>query len=1239
MADVTIRRAGLLLALTAALLVSALILIGQAGADDGDGLPAPAELRVTAERGSLDVALEWDDVSGADSYLVRWRPAGPDSRLNDGVHVQSSDAVITVARYGEWVARVQACDDDGCGAPTAKKFRARKPRAVPDITPLPTSTSTPLPTSTPTPEPTATPTPLPTATPTPEPTTTSTPPPTSTPAPGTLQVSVTASSDTVPVNQPVSLTAAVSNAPQDSDPSYVWELNNGGGWFPQGAGPTLSYLTASPESWSFRVTVTYGSGVSATSGPITVTWVEIPPTPTATSIPEPTATPIPEPTATPTPAPPLPIPAKPAGLSVSAVPGSLDVSVDWDDVPGASYYWLRWRESGSGSELNEGVAVLPSEAVITVSGYGEWVARVQACNDSGCGAPAVSRFSVEQAPVTPGQPENLEVIAEPGSKSLLVTWDEVEGATSYKMHWKEDGGEFETDNAATASVAIWAVTVPDYGRWEVRVQGCNDSGCGPEAAATAEVVRAASLSLERAVDSEGNVRSRSVTANWDPVEGAASYTLSWQRLGGDSQANAQVQAQSAAGARQSRAVSAVSLSSGQDADVQTSNQLTFGAEETGADITLPDDGAYRMDLEAVDDDNELIAMASNQINQAAGQQDTTPPWLVRGEIDGDIISLHFSEPLDETATDGQLRTFIQWIGMWDYGWTQGWASDIKVSGNRVTVRGNPRAQAVSPSFRYWRAHAWYHPPASGDGGLRDLAGNPVKGQSASIQNVTGPPFVTGIALSSDPGEDGSYASGDVIKVKVTFNKDVNVTGTPRLKIDLDPATGGEKWASYASGSGARVLEFTYTVAAADVSADGVAVIENTLALNGGAIRGAPPGPADNARLAHEGLRHDSAHKIIRQGTSALVPQSASVSGTALTITFGGSLGAAASLSNDAFTVKKTPQGGTEQDVSLSGAPAVSGSTVALTLASAVLDSDVGVKVSYAKPTTGENNKLVDSDGAELADFSDIWVANTLDTTQPRLVGGKIDGDVMTLNFSEPLDERSGKDLGGDEEYFRLDFTAKDTSAPDYGSCLSEDAHSANKITTKLFLKPREVIVNGNTVVLAEIGHGYGHSSPRIRARVGHRDTSVMYQRSTDPNAKVLRDLAGNAVSAPDLYSDGKYRDTRWMKLDNVTQLPSPERATVDGDLLTLTFSDLMDTDSVPAAGAFTVKVNGSAVSLDTANPVAIFDNTVTLTLDAAVASGDAVTVSYDKPESTWLRNVICEYAPSFTDQTVMNYTP
>ena len=65
---------------------------------------------------------------------------------------------------------------------------------------------------------------------------------------------------------------------------------------------------------------------------------------------------------------------------------------------------MRWRVSGSGNALNEGVAVLPSAAVINLSSYGEWVARVQACNAAGCGAPAVSRFTVEPEPTATPTP-------------------------------------------------------------------------------------------------------------------------------------------------------------------------------------------------------------------------------------------------------------------------------------------------------------------------------------------------------------------------------------------------------------------------------------------------------------------------------------------------------------------------------------------------------------------------------------------------------------------------------------------------------------------------------------------------------------------------------------------------------------------------------------------------------------------------------------------------------------------
>ena len=105
---------------------------------------------------------------------------------------------------------------------------------------------------------------------------------------------------------------------------------------------------------------------------------------------------------------------------------------------------------------------------------------------------------------------------------------------------------------------------------------------------------------------------------------------------------------------------------------------------------------------------------------------------------------------------------------------------------------------------------------------------------------------------------------------------------------------------------------------------------------------------------------------------------ASVSGTVLTLTFDEALGAAGSLANGAFTVKRTPAGGGgEETVSLSGTegPAIDGATVRLTLAQAVVATDTGVKVSYEAPAAGSANRLVDAAGNEAADFADQAVRN------------------------------------------------------------------------------------------------------------------------------------------------------------------------------------------------------------------------------------------------------------------------
>ena len=212
-----------------AALLFAFPVLSRALAEDGTEVPAkPAGLEVHTEQDSLDVSVAWDEVEGAGAYRVRWRLVHPDHNLNEGVRVESASAAITVDDYGEWVVRVQACNDAGCGKPLAQRFKlepAPEPRLERAAEPL--------------------------------------------------QVSIWASATVAPVEEAVILTAIITDPPADSEPSYQWELELGA-WYSVGTAPTLSYLTGAAEPQTFRVTVTYSTGASATSDPLTVTWVELP---------------------------------------------------------------------------------------------------------------------------------------------------------------------------------------------------------------------------------------------------------------------------------------------------------------------------------------------------------------------------------------------------------------------------------------------------------------------------------------------------------------------------------------------------------------------------------------------------------------------------------------------------------------------------------------------------------------------------------------------------------------------------------------------------------------------------------------------------------------------------------------------------------------------------------------------------------------------------------------------------
>ena len=125
-----------------------------------------------------------------------------------------------------------------------------------------------------------------------------------------------------------------------------------------------------------------------------------------------------------------------------------------------------------------------------------------------------------------------------------------------------------------------------------------------------------------------------------------------------------------------------------------------------------------------------------------------------------------------------------------------------------------------------------------------LADNP--NHKVDAPDVTGP-TISSVAITSDPGSDLTYGTGSEIKIIVTFDEAVVVTGAPQLELDMydseDPTTRQATYDSDESNEAAMV--FTYTAVAGDKAGDGLEMPANALTLNGGTIQ---DGAGNNADL-------------------------------------------------------------------------------------------------------------------------------------------------------------------------------------------------------------------------------------------------------------------------------------------------------------------------------------------------------------------------------------------------------
>ena len=153
----------------------------------------------------------------------------------------------------------------------------------------------------------------------------------------------------------------------------------------------------------------------------------------------------------------------------------------------------------------------------------------------------------------------------------------------------------------------------------------------------------------------------------------------------------------------------------------------------------------------------------------------------------------------------------------------------------------------------------------------------------------------------------------------------------------------------------------------------------------------------------------------------------------------------------------------------------------------------------------------------------------------------------------------------------------------------------------------------------------------------NESVAVVY---TDPTAGVddrnaIQDSVGNDAASltEPVTNNSTVADTQAPTLD------SAETST-DGGRIVLTFSEVLDSNSVPADSDFSVTVDGESVSLSSGTPVTVRGRTVVLGLETAVTAGQDVKVTYTDPtagdDSGVIQDPTGNDVATITNQAVTN---
>ena len=255
---------------------------------------------------------------------------------------------------------------------------------------------------------------------------------------------------------------------------------------------------------------------------------------------------------------------------------------------------------------------------------------------------------------------------------------------------------------------------------------------------------------------------------------------------------------------------------------------------------------------------------------------------------------------------------------------------------------------------------------------------------------------------------------------------------------------------------------------------------------------------------------------------------------------------------------------------------------------------IGGKLTYA------------DDGSEVANFTTAVDNETPGpVVGPDYAGASVSGRTLTVTFDGPLDEGSAP--AGDA--FRV-------------TTLHGGGHGLRRCAGGCRVAVTDVSVSGDTAVLTLAEAIPGHAG----------SASVVYEAPSD---NPLRGASDSPKSAA-VESFAEWR----LPVLTPDTAPVFSSASVRGTKLSIDFNELMDEGSAPAGSAFTVRAkrDGRTRTIRGTGTARVGTWT-SVTLASAVAAGETVTLSYEKPTANPLRDRGGTELESFSGMPVTNGQP